>query len=41
MDKYRLLNCDFHDQLEALATLHQTSLILYRNAVEELETSKK
>lgn len=36
MDDYRLIDCGFHDQLEALATLHQPCQITYRNAAQEL-----
>lgn len=35
MDEYRLVDCGFHDQLEALATLRQPCQIQYRNAAEE------
>lgn len=31
MDHYRLVSCDFHDQLEALATLRQECQITYRD----------
>ncbi len=31
MDEYSLVNCDFHDRLEALATLRQTCRIIFRN----------
>lgn len=30
MDEYRIVDCDFHDQLEELATLHQTCQIVYK-----------
>lgn len=36
MDAYIPVSCDFHDQLEALATLRQTCQIVYRNAADEL-----
>lgn len=36
MDTYILVDCDFHDQLEALATLRQQCRIMYRNAVDEV-----
>jgi Rho-binding antiterminator len=29
------VDCDFHDELEALATLRQQCWIVYRNAVDE------
>ncbi|PSB29533.1 hypothetical protein [Stenomitos frigidus] len=35
MDDYRLVDCGFHDQLEALSTLRQTCQITYRNVVKE------
>lgn len=35
MDEYRLVDCGFHDQLEALATLRQPCQIRYCNAAEE------
>ena len=35
MDNYRLVDCGFHDQLEALSTLRQPCQITYRNVVEE------
>ncbi|MBD1821374.1 hypothetical protein H6F51_02420 [Cyanobacteria bacterium FACHB-DQ100] len=35
MSDYRLVDCDFYDQLEALATLHQVCSIVYRNALGE------
>lgn len=36
MDDYCLVDCGFHDQLEALATLRQICQISYRNAAEEI-----
>lgn len=30
MNAYTPVNCDFHDQLEAIATLRQTCRIVYR-----------
>lgn len=36
MDEYLLVSCDFHDQLEAWATLRQTCHIIYRDAAHEL-----
>lgn len=36
MDEYSLVNCDFHDRLEALATLRQTCKIIFRNQMNEL-----
>ena len=33
MNDYCLVDCSFHDQLEALATLRQLCQISYRNAV--------
>jgi Rho-binding antiterminator len=35
MDAYIPVNCDFHDQLESLATLRQPCQIVYRNAADE------
>lgn len=32
MDTYILVSCDFHDQLEAIATLRQTCCVVYRTA---------
>lgn len=31
MNSYEPVNCDFHDQLEALATLHQDCQVTYRD----------
>lgn len=31
MDAYTPVSCDFHDQLEAIATLRQTCRIVYRS----------
>jgi len=36
MDAYIPVNCDFHDQLEALATLRKECQIVYQNASGEL-----
>ncbi|MBF2029792.1 MAG: hypothetical protein IGS48_24060 [Oscillatoriales cyanobacterium C42_A2020_001] len=39
MDAYTPVSCDFHDELEAIATLHQTCRIVYRteaNATNEI-----
>ena len=36
MDAYIPVNCDFHDELEALATLRQECRIVYSNAANEL-----
>lgn len=36
MDAYIPVSCDFHDQLEALATLRQPCQIVYRNVADEL-----
>ncbi len=36
MNDYCLVDCGFHDQLEALATLQQTCQISYRTATEEI-----
>ncbi|MUL38578.1 hypothetical protein [Gloeocapsopsis dulcis] len=36
MDVYIPVNCDFYNQLEALATLRQESQIVYQNAKGEL-----
>uniref|UniRef100_A0A832M4Z6 Rho-binding antiterminator n=1 Tax=Oscillatoriales cyanobacterium SpSt-402 TaxID=2282168 RepID=A0A832M4Z6_9CYAN len=38
MDAYTPVSCDFHDELEAIATLHQTCQIVYRT--EENARSK-
>jgi Rho-binding antiterminator len=35
MDEYRLVNCEFHDRLEAWSTLRQPCQIIYRNAIDE------
>ncbi|MBD3882283.1 hypothetical protein IFO70_10980 [Phormidium tenue FACHB-886] len=35
MDTYIPVSCDFHDELEAIATLRQTCRIVYRNATDE------
>jgi Rho-binding antiterminator len=35
VDKYILIDCGFHDELEALATLRQSCRIVYRNAAGE------
>lgn len=40
MDSYTPVSCDFHDELEAIATLRQTCRIVYRteaNATTEIE----
>jgi Rho-binding antiterminator len=36
MNDYCLVDCKFHDQLEALATLRQTCQIVYRTVSEEI-----
>jgi len=36
MDAYVPVDCDFHDQLEALATLRKECQIVYQNASGEL-----
>jgi Rho-binding antiterminator len=36
MNDYCLVDCGFHDQLEALATLRQTCQISYRTDTEEI-----
>lgn len=36
MDAYIPVSCDFHDELEALATLRQECRIVYYNAANEL-----
>ncbi|MEI2577698.1 hypothetical protein [Scytonema sp. PRP1] len=36
MDAYIPVSCDFHDELEALATLRQKCRIVYSNAANEL-----
>lgn len=35
MDEYILVDCGFHDELEALATLRQQCQIIYRNQANE------
>lgn len=35
MDTYIPVSCDFHNQLEASATLRHTCRIVYRNAADE------
>ncbi|PSB21312.1 hypothetical protein C7B65_05120 [Phormidesmis priestleyi ULC007] len=40
MDAYTPVSCDFHDELEAIATLRQTCRITYRteaNVTDEIE----
>ncbi|MBF2048324.1 MAG: hypothetical protein EDM05_048445 [Leptolyngbya sp. IPPAS B-1204] len=36
MDAYIPVSCDFHDRLEALATLRQKCQIVYRNQANEV-----
>ena len=36
MNDYCLVDCDFHDQLEALATLRQTGRISYHTVTGEI-----
>jgi Rho-binding antiterminator len=36
MDAYMLVSCDFHHELESLATLRQECRIVYRNADDEV-----
>lgn len=36
MERYIPVSCDFHDELEALATLRQVCQIVYRNAADEV-----
>lgn len=36
MDAYVPVSCDFHDQLEALATLRQKCQIVYRTETDEI-----
>ena len=40
MDSYRLVACSFHDELEALATLHKPCLVIYRDSDNEVQTVK-
>ncbi len=40
MADYRLVDCNFHDQLEAWATLRQSCRILYRNTNDETITTE-
>ena len=35
MDSYTPVSCDFHDRLEAIATLRQICRIVYRQAADE------
>jgi Rho-binding antiterminator len=35
MSDYTPVSCDLHDKLEAIATLHRTSQITYRNEADE------
>jgi Rho-binding antiterminator len=35
MDEYILVSCDFHDQLEAWATLRQICQVIYQNEAHE------
>jgi Rho-binding antiterminator len=36
MDEYRLVSCDFYDELESLATLRQKARIVYWNQAHEI-----
>ncbi len=36
MNRYRLIDCDFYDRLEAYATLRQICKIIYHNSSKEL-----
>ncbi|MBD0265605.1 MAG: hypothetical protein ICV78_23655 [Tolypothrix sp. Co-bin9] len=36
MDAYNLVSCDFHDELESLATLRQECRIVYKNVDDEV-----
>jgi Rho-binding antiterminator len=36
MDEYKMVSCDFEDQLEAWSTLRQSCKITYRSAEDEL-----
>ena len=36
MDTYIPVSCDFHDELEALATLHQDCHLVYRNHANQV-----
>lgn len=36
MDAYTLVSCDFHDELESLATLRQECWIVYKNDDDEV-----
>lgn len=38
MNSYRLVDCGFHDELEALATLRQRCTIIYRTETDEVVT---
>ena len=38
MDSYRLVACSFHDELEALATLHKPCQVIYRDPENEVQT---
>jgi Rho-binding antiterminator len=40
MDEYKLVNCDFDDQLEEWSTLRQPCQLTYRNAEDELTEAK-
>lgn len=35
MNDYRMVSCDFHDQIEALATLSQPCQIIYHDASDK------
>jgi Rho-binding antiterminator len=37
---YIPIHCDFHDELESLATLHQECVILYRDSNQQEITAK-
>ncbi|KAF3889466.1 MULTISPECIES: hypothetical protein [Nostocales] len=36
MDEYILVDCGFHDELEALATMRQKCCIIYRGVADEV-----
>lgn len=40
MEDYNLVSCDFHDRIEAMATLRQPCKIVYRNETDERVTAE-
>jgi len=38
MNPYQLVSCDFHDELESLATLHEPCEVVYKTEAGETKT---